>query len=445
MAARSPFDWTAFEADLHDELAHGLTNVGRARPEARFYAVALHGMHRELDGLLSLPHLAAAIDVGAPASEGFWSAYWSPGDWDLSEIELRPAPALRLERALTREANRDTQAHWRDVEARYLELLVRVAIRLRDRAPSLLSTTDDFVVFINDEELGPDFAARTMPPALVARFFAPDVARARERDRVVALPVAERVSFLVTRLVRYDGRPDAVSTQAAQDELVAIGEPALDALLPVVGHAKHGWSAAMIIGKIGVSRPDLLAALRKPAPKSLWHASALGMLGDYDWLAYQPDFVAAYGFTATLRAICQGRPRPLDYRPLERFLAGASATATARVEAELAPGKSYVEAQAADAPEALRALASPHAVIRWHAASLLGERGLGASIGKTVLPALATALSDGNAIVRRLVVLAIDDWKAAAKPYRQAIARLRDDPDEAVRRVVAHTLDSRGV
>jgi hypothetical protein len=445
MAPRSPFDWTAFEAELHDELALALADVGRARPEARFYAVALHGLYRELDGLLSLPHLAAAIDGALPASEGFWSAYWSPGDWELSEIDLRPAPALRLERALTREANRDTQAHWRDVEARYLELLVRVAVRLRDRAPSLLSTTDDFVLFINDEALGPDFAARTMPPALVARFFAPDVARTREHERVVALPVAERVSFLVTRLVRYDGRPDAVSEEAARNELVAIGEPALDALLPVLGHPKHGWSAAIIIGKIGVSRPDVLAALRKRAPKSLWHASALGMLGDYDWLASQPDFVVGHGFTATLRAICQGRPRPLDYRPLERFLDGASATATARVEEELAPGKSYVEAQTADVPEALRGLASPHAVIRWHAASLLGERGLGARVGKTVLPALAATLSDGNEIVRRLAVLAIGDWKAAAKPYREAIARLRDDPDEAVRRSVAHTLDSRPV
>jgi hypothetical protein len=61
--------------------------------------------------------------------------------------------------------------------------------------------------------------------------------------------------------------------------------------------------------------------------------------------------------------------------------------------------------------------------------------------------AFEAALNDELA-VRRLAVLAIDEWKidgwrAAAKPYRPAIGRLRDDPDESVRRAVESVLGHR--
>jgi hypothetical protein len=435
----APFDWTAFEKALFEELRAALARLGRAQRKTRFYAVALSGLYRELDGVLTLPTLGAAVaKAGAAAgeAEGFWSARWNPGDWDFPEIELRKQPALRLERALTREACRDTQAHWTAVEARYFEVLVAVARRLGEAAPSLLATTDDFVAFISDEEGGPALAARTIAPELVARFFAADVAKAREREGVRAMPVGERAAFLVTRFGRFDG----VDTETAQRELLAIGAPALDALLSMLDHKKEGWTAAMLVGKIGVSRPDVVAALRRRAPKSHWHATALGMLGDHDWLAQQTAAVAVHGFVAPFKAVAAGRPRPLDYRPLERFLDGADAAARKRVETELEPGSSYVTAVAADVAEAVRALGSPHAVVRWHAASVLGDRGLGEDVGTVILPALARVLADPHPVVRRLAVLAIGDWKRAARPHRDALARLRDDPDEVVRRVVEHTL-----
>jgi len=393
------FDWSAFEEELFEECHHALARLGRERPEARFYAVALHGADGELDGFLSLPLLAAAIETDPPRADdaalGFASAYWNPADWELREIPLRESPALRLEQALTAEATRSTQGHWNEVDTRYREMLVRVALRLRDAAPALLRTTDEFVLFLSDEDGGPEWAARTIPAALFARLFAKDVAVKREHDRVMALPAPEQAAFLVTRFGRFDG----LTSEAAQVALLNLGERALDALLPVIKHPTHGWTAAMLVGRIGVSRPDLVAELRRRAPKSHWHAMALGMLGDDEWLASQPPSVAAYGYAAPLREICAGRPRPLDYRPLERYLDGAPAAAHVLVEEELAPGSSYVAAHVEDVPEALRGLGSRHAVIRWHAASLLGERGLGDAVAERVLPALAAALSDENAIV----------------------------------------------
>jgi len=85
--------------------------------------------------------------------------------------------------------------------------------------------------------------------------------------------------------------------------------------------------------------------------------------------------------------------------------------------------------------EALSGLSSKHAIVRWHAASVLGERRLGVAAGKRILPALQRALSDAHPTVRRLAVLSILAWKGAAKPYLAAIDALRSDPDESVRDV----------
>jgi HEAT repeat protein len=438
------FDWAAFEGALFEEFRSALARLGRAHRDVRFYAVALWGVYGELDRVLTLPSLGAAVakegsaggDAVVDNTEGFWGVRWNPADWQFSVIELRKRPALRLERALTREAIRDTQAHWMRVEARYLEVRIALARRLRDVAPTLLATTDDFVVFVHDQDGGYEVAALTIAPELVARFFALEEAEKRERAAVGAILVSERAAFLVTRFSHFDG----VDTETAQGELLKIGEPALDALLSVLDHQEDGWNAAMLVGKIGVSRPDLVAALRRRAHESHWHATALGMLGDFDWLGRQPGAVAVHGFVAPLKAIAAGRPRPLDYRPLERFLDGADSAARELAEEELAPGSSYVPAEVGDVAEAVRALGSAHAVVRWHAASMLGERGLGEDAGKVALPALARALADPHPVVRRLAVLAIGDWKRAARRYRDDIARLGDDPDEVVRQVVEYVL-----
>lgn len=129
-----------------------------------------------------------------------------------------------MERALTVEATRGGQAHWRRVESRYRSLLVRVARRLRDGAPTLLHVTHDFVCFVRDEEGGPELAAK--PCALFERLFARQAEQARERRAVAERPPSDRAAFLVTRFGSYEG----VTTEDAQRELLALGADAVDAL-----------------------------------------------------------------------------------------------------------------------------------------------------------------------------------------------------------------------
>ena len=154
-------------------------------------------------------------------------------------------------------------------------------------------------------------------------------------------------------------------------------------------------------------------------------------------LATAPEGAAVAALTMPLQAWKQV---PLDYRRLEAFLDDSGHKTRALVEAELAPGRSYLEIGRADVPEALRGLSSRHPVVRWHAASVLEHRGLGVAAGKEILPRLRRALADPHPIVRRLAVLSIAYWKNAATPYLPAIEALKEDPDEAVRDAVAHVL-----
>jgi len=248
---------------------------------------------------------------------------------------------------------------------------------------------------------------------------------------------AARATFLVSRF----GKFEDVTTEMAQRELLELGEPAIPALLAALADPKNGWTAAKVLGQIGVAAPEVIAALR-PLASSLWHAMALGMLGDLDWLSEQEPAVACLGLTARLKAVCYegASPPGLSYAPLEAWLDRSGTQGLALVEKELEPGRSYIGIQAADVDEAVRGLASGYAVIRWHAAAVLRNRRLGKEAGRRALPALALALADPHPFVRRIAVLSIEAWKSAAKPFYKAVEKLVDDPDETARFVAARLL-----
>ncbi len=430
------FDWDAWQAALLDVFRGGLKDLGRAHGAEPIYALALYGVYRERDGALYLPLLGAATQAGGPPADGggFWSARFNPPDWDLEELPLG-GQSEALEKALIAEATRATVSHWREVESAYFEVLVAIAKRLRDEAPSVLDVTDDFICFWHDAAGGPELAARTIPDALFKRLFARQVAEADELAAARAQPEHERARLLVTRFGCYEG----ITTEDAQRELLALGGVAVPAVVDALADPECGWTAAKVLGQIGVSTPEAIAALRERA-EGHWCAKALGMLGDHAWLETQPPAVAVNGLCAPLQAITAGVAKPLDYRPLERFLDAADVETHALVDNALAPGSSYVEMRASDLDEAICGLGSDHAVVRWHAASLVGERALGSSVGKQVLPLLVQRLSDANPLVRRLAVLSIDRWKAT-KRHQATIEALRDDPDEVVARIAAAVLD----
>lgn len=403
------FGWRAFEDALYDTLRGAIVTLARAHPDARWYAVVLHSVYRELDGPLSLPALAAAHEEGSPPADdsGFWGLRFSPADFPFPELELELERANALERALTDEANRDSQEHWYATESKYFEVLEAVTMRLRDDVPRVLDVTDDFVCFWHDEEGGPDRAAQSIPSILFERLF-PNEARA------VRVPAAATLD-----------EPSAGHVTRWIAELDA---------------PEKRWTAARALGQSGVASPAVIDSLRRHSGE-LWCAKALGLLGDFDWLATQAADTAALGFAARFLDVATGgTPPPLDYRRLERYLDRASQGARAAVETQLEPGRSYIEILPEDVDEALRGLVSPHAVVRWHAAAVLDDRGLGAAIGKKVLPALAERLADPHPIVRRLALLSIGRWKAAAKPYRAAIVPLRQDPDAVVARIATEML-----
>ncbi len=428
------FDWERFEIELFDELRATLKRFAKQHDREHFYAVALFGVYRELDGRLSLPSLGASSTEEGPEPEtptSFWSARFNPADWP-HELELNRKTALRLEKQLTAEATSGTVAHWRAVERKYFDVLTRTARALRADVLQVLTCTDDFVCFWHDEEGGPELARKTIAKALANRLFARESAQKRENQKVAKQPPNERAAFLVTRFGQFEG----VTTEKAQRELLAMGGAAIDVLVKALSDKKEGLTAARVLGQIGIATPRVIAALRKRADE-LWFAMALGMLGDFEWLSKQKPATAVHGLTARLKAITAGgAPRPLDYAPLEAWLA-KNRKGRSLVEQELAPGRSFVSIQKSDVDEAVRALSSPFPVVRWHAASVLRERELGAAAGAKALPALAGVLGDKHALVRRLAVLSLSYWKAASKPYHAAIRAMKKDSDPVVRDVAA--------
>lgn len=109
----------------------------------------------------------------------------------------------------------------------------------------------------------------------------------------------------------------------------------------------------------------------------------------------------------------------LDYRPLrdvnERWPAYVPALAE-----ELKPGRGYCDITIDEVDEAIRGLASPHVVIRRHAVCILGERRLGATVARRVLPLLGQTVSqDPDAIVRRLALLSLLWWRKDSQRWTQ--------------------------
>ncbi|MDP3233276.1 MAG: DUF4303 domain-containing protein [Myxococcales bacterium] len=428
------FDWKAFELALLTEVRAALTTFAKRHRREHFYAVALCGVYRQLDGPLSLPAIAvSSIEKGpsVQSPQSFWSARFSPPDWPY-QLELRHAAALRLEKQLTAEATRSSVGHWRSTERRYFRVLLMVTRSLKKDVVGMLACTDDFVCYWHDDEGGPELARKTIDTRRWNRLFSREAAQKREQRTLARQSPHERAVALVARF----GQSEGITSEKAQVALLAMGPDAVDSLVAALGDTTHGWMAARVLGQIGIATPVVVAGLRKRA-EELWFAMALGMLGDHAWLARQKTDVAVKGLCARLKAITQGGPpRPLDYAPLEAWLE-KNPSAVSRVESELAPGRSFVTIEKADVAAAVRGLSSRFAVVRWHAASVLRRRELGAAAGVTVLPALVTTLGDRHALVRRLAVLSLSGWKAAARPFYPAIRALRDDPDPVVRDVAA--------
>ncbi len=424
-------DWNALKACLFDAATAQLEALLSSGVEP-LYAAAFFASYREQESVISMPSFAAnslaALDEDHPkrkaGDECFYGLKWNPVDWhwtwDVDEYGGQPLADYEIE--VERYANRGSVAMWDNAEKRFMTVVAQVAADVRKRFAKDPRVAKDFVVFFHDEYGGDELASKSIPKRLFLQLFPELDATEQERRRIATLPIAEQALCYTQRLSYYEG----ISCEEAERWLIACGAPAIPALLGVLTQRQLAWKAAMILGLIGEPEPEVIAALRqvlmtaKEASAVSWSASALGYLGDVDWLlalAESPKFTeyAVDGCCAALRAFRNrgAKPVKLDYAPVERLL---TAYPHCRSEAEetLEPGSSYCQIGVADVPEAVRGLASIHAVVRRHAVCVLDDRAVGEALGLS-----------------------------AVAPIRDTLALLaKNDEDESVRYLAGITLSS---
>ncbi|WP_422088287.1 DUF4303 domain-containing protein [Variovorax sp.] len=454
--------WKALEPLIVEDALCALRALFDENPDEQFYAAAFQGMYRELDGPIYLPALSAnSVSAREDEPSGdFWSAEWNPPDWRWDEIQFASAALNAAADTACEITSNDTREAWLLAERECIDMLVSAARKIREALGNAPQLAPGFVVFLHDEENGLDLARRSIGDAAFGALFPKEAVAEQERQRVAALPVEERVGWLIGRLGRFDGRP--VDSEDAGKWLVDIGAPAVPALLELLARprGKLGWEAARMLGHIGLATPEVLAALRNklhaPGDKSThdWCAATLAYLGDSDWLfeqlaAWHDDAeraaVAVRGLCAPYSAFRDPTPVTLDYRPLETLLSRCAAIAEV-VHEKLSPGSSYCTLRPGEVGEALRGMVSPHAFVRRHAVCVVDDRGLGPAAGERILPALADRLAhDEDADVRWQAARSLVAWKRAALPWHAVVQRAAlHDADDRVREAARECLAAQG-
>ncbi|MGG4774482.1 DUF4303 domain-containing protein [Paenalcaligenes sp. Me52] len=426
-------DWKAFKTCLFEAAKSKLEELLSEGVEP-LYAAAFFASYREQESVIGMPSLAAnsmaMLDEDHPhrraSDDCFDGLKWNPVDWhwnwDVDEYGGEQLEAYETE--LETYANRGSVAMWDNAEKRFMMAVAQVASALRKHFAKDSRVAKDFVVYFQDEYGSADLARLSIPKALFFHHFPELDATEQERQRIATLPITEQAVCYTQRLGSYEG----IDCEEAEKWLIACGTAAIPALLDTLTQRNHAWKVAMILGLIGEADAKVIEALRQLVMKAKepstvsWSASALGYLGDFDWLLSlaSSDKYAEHvvgGFCAPLRAFRNrgAKPVQLDYAPLERLIA-AYPTMQREAEEELEPGSSYCIIGASDIPEALRGLSSPYAVIRRHAACVLDERAVGESIGaQAVKPMqeklMALTQADSDESVRYLAELTLKSMK----------------------------------
>ena len=466
-------DWKQFEQTLFSIYWQDAQAFLAANPQESIYALALNGLYREQDGPIYLPTLSANSEraysqmVNAPKPQSRLSEFdldtgqlgtlrWNPPDWEWEALDSASdsQELEQLEQALLAEANKSTPAHWLRTEAQLIKALIRICKQLTkacQKSPWASQLTPEFAVliYVQDTQECEALARQSMGQARFLALFPSHDLDAQRRARVAALSPAQQLQYHLSCLEGIECTELGLSRKEAQ----SLGEEAeaallvmdhrqvAHALLPMLTRPGKQWRAAMLLAQMAYRDEQILTALRQQVQASIhspgqesergWCASALGALGDQEWLQQQ------IGNTAVpAERIAQGIAHPyrswnskpgttplhLDYAPLERALDLKHPALTQALNEELSPGGGYCSLRVADLEQALCALQSAHALVRVHAACIMGERSLGAAAGRRITPALAQALShDSNDGVRYQAMLGLRYWKKASAAQRAAI------------------------
>lgn len=411
-------DWNALQNALFDsarDALETLLNEGIPAP----YAVAFHASYREEDRVIDLPSLAVSSEATLEEDHGpgqprdISGVRWNPADWRWDwELDDYANPALQAwDQPLQIEANREGPQHWQAVEAQFVACVAQAARALREHFKDDLRVDRHFVALFHDfnDEVG--MARASMPPELFAWHFPEEVATDRLREEIAALPYAEQLSFYLDRLQR----TQRIGSEEAQAWLIAQGPRASSALIERLHQVKDPYAIARILGLAGHADTAVIEALRLRLGQAQqettrhWCARALACLGDVEWLLGQADDVAVEGLCTPLSHLNDKRTQPaaLDYSVLISLLEQRPGL-TAAVEEALKPGSSFTTINDQDLPQALAGLASPHRVIRRHAACVLNNRWLGAAAQAQAIQGLLQALQDDDEKVRYLAQLGLE-------------------------------------
>lgn len=349
----------------------------------------------------------------------------------LAWLNILPARSglAKWETLLKKEACRSTEAHWYQCEKRFYTILVRVAKGLYRKFAGSDQVTDDFVVYIDDEEGDMELIERTVPAKLFKKHFAQFKQPTIDTKEVSPKDLLKKY---IDEIYLY------------RDQILAFGEAAIEPLIKKLDDPEGGWAAAGVLADLNLPRKAVINALRKQTSTysaTAEHCSrALLLLGDVEFLFSLVENAktrphAVVGIVTGLKVSASERKPPLalDYRHVERLLALKSPVIKRQLDKEIVPGSSLIEIVESDVDELLRGLESPHTVIRQHAVSVAGDRSLGKAAGKRLLPIIAESLNDPVANIRRLALLSLSYWKAAANPYHAQMKALQRDEDASVR------------
>lgn len=412
-------NWKALEQALFDAARQALQTL-LDEGGSPLYAAAFHASYREEEAVLSLPSFAAnslqALSEDCPdeEDESFSSVKWNPVDWRWDWEICTGEPFTRLDHELQAHANRLGPRQWQAAEQRLLVTVSRAARSLGRHFSQHPGVTPGFVVIFHDLAGYMSLAKRSMTRQQFEVNFPVELAIENTLHDVAALPLAEQVTFYVSRLHCSDG----ISGEDAERWLIANGRCAQTALIEQLDGQRAPAAAARILGLAGMTDEPVIQALRRQAieareqPTRNWCANALGYLEDFDWLMQQAPDVAVAGICANFDGFrWRGvQPPVLNYTPVERLLDQRPALRAA-VEETFEEVHGQIDTTTADVSEALRGLVSPHVAIRRHAVSGLNNRGLQPGDTLRAIEALRLATLDTDEHVRHVAGLGLEAMK----------------------------------
>ncbi|RKS79884.1 uncharacterized protein DUF4303 [Actinomadura pelletieri DSM 43383] len=438
-------DWETFEDDLVAGIVEKVTE--HADTSKRLYAAALAEIYAETDHVIRLPMLGVVSYDEVAADDAL---LWSVPDWKTQWFEWLPEERWqRWENELSQEAGRSSTLHWNRTFARYLLVLTRVCKRARKQLQAAEITDGQFaVVLLTDDDEEEGLLRRILSEQELYRLFPRYEQVKAWQAEMDAKEPADRAVHYVRLLNEWHG---SIGPEEAELGLRELGPAAHSALIDLLSHGPRKWEAAKLLADIGEATDEVIEALthalrHTTGPDRQWTAAALSRLNRLDVVLSAPDLPTETIVTAVAAPYRAFRdhaitPQPLTYAPLERFLADHPQLRDG-ISEKLSPGTSYCTIRAEEVSTAIDALRSSWPVVRRHAVCVLGERALGAAVGRQVIPRLAEAVvHDPDPTTRRLAILSLKWWKHDARPYADTGRKALHDPDPAVRATAQSWLD----